>query len=86
MLDSRMRVRVLLFGPQADAAGRSAVELELPEPADCRTLRERLAAAHPELAPSMAASRLAVNHEFAPPEQTIREGDEVALIGLVSGG
>ena len=86
MLDSLMRVRVLLFGPQADAAGRSAVEIDLPEPADCRILGERLAEACPALAPTLPGSRFAVNQEFASPEQQIRPGDELALIGLVSGG
>lgn len=81
-----MRVRVLLFGPEAAAAGRSAVDVDLPVPASCRTLRECLAAAHPPLAPSLRTSRFAINHEFAGPDQIIREGDEVALIGLVSGG
>jgi molybdopterin converting factor small subunit len=86
MLDFIMRVRVLLFGPLSDAAGRAYVEVDLPESADCRTLGERLAAAHPQLAPSLACSRIAVNHEFAHPMQPIRAGDEIALIGLVSGG
>lgn len=81
-----MRVRVLLFGPQADAAGRRAVEIDLPEPADCRALRERLAQVCPALAPTLPASRFAVNHEFAAPDHPIRAGDELALIGLVSGG
>ena len=82
-----MRIRVLLFGPEAAAVGRRFVEVSLEGGrADGRALLERLAAEHPPLAPHLRSARLAVNHEFAAPDRPIRETDEVALIGLVSGG
>jgi molybdopterin converting factor small subunit len=81
-----MRVRVLLFGPEAAAIGRDSVSVDLPEGADCRLLRERLVAEYPGLAPSLAGARLAVNHEFSPPDRPIGPCDEVAVIGLVAGG
>ncbi len=40
----------------------------------------------PQLKPSLASSRLAVNHEFVSAEQTVPLDAEVALIGMVSGG
>jgi len=81
-----MRVRVLLFGPQADAASRSEVAVALPDGATCADLRSRLAAEVPALAKRLDASRFAVNHEFAPEDAALTEQDEVALIGMVSGG
>lgn len=82
-----MRVSVLLFGPQATLAGARSVDVDVPTEAPTASdvllaLRETA----PALAGSLASSRLAVNHEFATSDQSIRQGDEVALIGMVSGG
>ena len=46
----------------------------------------RLTAAEPLLAGMLPACRFAVNHAFAADDRAIAEGDEVALIGLTSGG
>lgn len=80
-----MRVRVLLFGPAADAAGQGAVEVQLDADRTCAAVLDALARMR-GLGPLVPSCRLAVNHEFAPPHRTIRDSDEVALIGLVSGG
>ncbi len=79
-------MRVLLFGPEAAAVGAPHVDLDLSLPCDCAQVRERLARAAPELAPALASARFAVNHAFADDSHTVHPGDEVALIGLVSGG
>ncbi len=82
-----MRVSVLLFGPQATLAGARSVDLAIEKEAP--SVSDVLAALHeaaPALTGSLASSRLAINHEFAAADQTIRQGDEVALIGMVSGG
>lgn len=81
-----MRVRVLLFGPESVVLGRDSVTVELPAGADCRAVSDRLATEYPALAPFLPTSRLAVNHEFARPEQAVAPTDEIALIGLVAGG
>lgn len=81
-----MEVRVLLFGPEADALGRREAPVEVPEPVTCARLKDALRRAHPALAPYLPAGRVAVNASFASPETRIAPGDEVALIGLVSGG
>lgn len=82
-----MRVTIKLFGPQAQAAGQRSVELDLPGPAaTCTELRERLSEACPALAATLPGCRVAVNHEFATEGTRIKAGDEVALIGQVSGG
>jgi molybdopterin converting factor small subunit len=82
-----MRVSVLLFGPQATLAGARSVEVDVES--DSPTATDILTALHeaaPALTGSLTSSRLAVNHEFAAADQTIHHGDEVALIGMVSGG
>ncbi len=82
-----MSITVLLFGPQATLAGARSVEVVVDGASP--TAREVLAAigeAAPELVGSLAASRLAINHEFAPGDRIVSPGDEVALIGMVSGG
>lgn len=81
-----MIVRVLLFGPQADLAGTREVSVELAAGATCAELREALRLEVPALAASLTASALAINHAYADEVQAIREVDEIALIGMVSGG
>lgn len=81
------QVTVKLFGPQAKLAGRETVTLSLEsaEPT-CRDVHQALAEAEPALAPSLPSSRLAVNHEYVNDDQRVSERDELALIGMVSGG
>lgn len=81
-----MKVRVLLFGPEAAAVSRDIVEIDVPEPTTCGALREELQTRFPALRPHLGTGRFALNSEFAPMDRPIHEGDEVALIGLVSGG
>jgi molybdopterin synthase catalytic subunit len=81
-----MAVRVLLFGPEAAAAGRAFVDAPVDAGATAGRVKEAVGRAFPALARSVRSARLAVNAEFAPDDQVIEAGDEVALIGLVSGG
>lgn len=81
-----MMVEVKLFGPQAALAETSSIPVALERPATCANLRAKLAEIEPRLARSLVHSRLAVNHEFAAEEREVRDGDEVALIGMVAGG
>lgn len=82
-----MKIRVLLFGPQAAIRGATSIDLEVgakePTPIEVLSALSQFA---PELADSIRTSRLAVNHEFAPKDLVVRSEDEVALIGMVSGG
>ena len=81
-----MTVRVLLFGAESTALGRSHVDVALDGDRSCRALLKRLGESYPALLPHLSIARIAVNSEFAPPERTIGAHDEIALIGLVSGG
>ncbi len=81
-----MRVEVLVFGPEAAELGRDRAPVDVADGATCEAVKESLGAAHPALRRFLGAARLAINGEFAAEGQRIRGGDEVALIGLVSGG
>jgi len=81
-----MRINVLLFGPQAALAKAEVVTLELDEPASVASALSALSQAVPALEPSLKSSRLAVNHDYAGPADLLTDEDEIALIGMVSGG
>lgn len=82
-----MRVDVLLFGPQATLvqADRVAVTVDSQQ-VTAAALLGALAESAPALAASLETSRLAVNHAYAQANDIITSDDEVALIGMVSGG
>jgi len=77
-----------LFGPYADVAGSRSVEIELGgQPSlSASAVIEQLAIQIPALQPLLVSSRLAVNCECVPGDTQVRESDELAIIGLVSGG
>ncbi|MCC6661768.1 MAG: MoaD/ThiS family protein [Phycisphaerales bacterium] len=81
-----MRVRVLLFGPEAVAAGAAFIDAEAEEGATVNQIKAAVARACPALAPVLGTIRLAVNAAFVPEDRVIGPADELALIGLVSGG
>ena len=80
-----MRIRVLLFGPIADAVGRSEADLDLDDGARAGDVAPALERDHPDLVTG-GAFALAVNAAYASAEQELVDGDEVALIPPVSGG
>jgi molybdopterin converting factor small subunit len=82
-----MTVTIKLFGPLSRAAASKelAITLDHQRPT-CGDLRARLASSEPLLAASLPACRFAVNHAFVTDDCELAEGDEVALIGLTSGG
>ena len=81
------RIQVLLFGPQSRLAGQDALTLSFDhgEPTADEVL-DSVALMYPELIPSKAGNRLAVNHQMADPTQRVSPDDEVALIGMLGGG
>jgi len=80
-------VRVKLFGPLSRAVGQPEVMVPLDgETPTCAVLRAQLAQREPRLAQLLPGCRFAVNREFAAEERPIAAGDEIALIGFVSGG
>jgi molybdopterin synthase catalytic subunit len=83
-----MRLNILLFGPMADIAGSRVLRLEVPEANSlCATgVLRLLGDRYPLLRPMLTSSRLAINSQFAAPDDAVAESDELALIGMVSGG
>lgn len=76
---------MLIFGPLAAQAGTRKLCVNV-DSLDTASLRAALLATRPDLAKWIESSRLAVNHEFALEPAAISPGDELALIGAVSGG
>jgi molybdopterin converting factor subunit 1 len=81
-----MIVRVRFFARAKDLAGTDVLSMELAPNAVVADLRRRLAAQLPALAALLPRSAVAVNEEFAPDEQLLTEGADVALLPPVSGG
>jgi len=78
---------VKVFGPQARLAGTDVLTVQdVSWPIACADVIEALQREYPSLGASLASSRLAVNHEFGSVDTMVSAEDEVALIGLVSGG
>jgi molybdopterin converting factor small subunit len=80
-----MTVAVLLFASYADALGGDRITLDLPAGASVRDLLDHVRAlpGAERLPPTPV---VAVNQEYASPQQRLAVGDEVALIPAVAGG
>jgi molybdopterin converting factor subunit 1 len=81
-----VRLTILLFAGLRARLGVDQIEVEIPEPTTVAGLLDRLAATHPQIGPSLATCRVAIDHAFAGAEEIVREGMEIALIPPVSGG
>ncbi len=81
-----MKVKVLYFATLRDRAGVRQETLELPEGATVADLKRHIARQHPSLDAAMDSALVSVNREFAFAEDSLHEGDEVAVFPPVSGG
>lgn len=80
-----MTVTVLLFAGYADAVGRSQIELDLEHGATVRHVIDHVRSlADADRVP--AAPMVAINEQYASRDDSLRDGDEVALIPPVAGG
>ena len=79
-----MTVQVLFFGATADIAGKRRVEVDLPADSKASDAFEKIIADHPRL--KAHRLHLSVNQEFAKGDETIKDGDELAIFTAVSGG
>ena len=78
-------ISVLLFGITRDLTGQSAVSVPVGEGDRVSDLLNRLYEQHPKLA-DIRSLLVAVNGEYAEPDQLLGSTDEIALIPPVSGG
>jgi len=80
-------INVLMFGIAKEIFGESSVEIEMSEPLilAVSSLKSLLEKQQPALK-GIGSYMIAVNNEFAEPDQVIHLKDEIALIPPVSGG
>ncbi len=81
-----LELAVQLFASVREAVGCDRVTVQLDPDARVGDLLDRLAAEHPAIARHRSSLAVAVNHEIAPADRSLRAGDEVALIPPVGGG
>ena len=84
--NSAITVTVRLFAVYRERLGQERLRLALPTEATVKGALAALAQAHPSVAPLVEHTMVAVNQEYAEPEQQLQDGDELALIPPVSGG
>jgi molybdopterin synthase catalytic subunit len=81
-----VRVNVLFFAQAADAAGRRALALDLPDGATVADALDNLVHDHPALAPLRRTLAVAVDEAYRSHGAPLAEGSTVAIIPPVSGG
>ncbi len=81
-----MELQIRLFATLKDRMGREVISVQIPEGASVADLLKTVAETYPALRPYLPSAVVAINHEFAFPEDLVRPGDEVALFPPVSGG
>jgi len=80
-----MKINVLAFGIAKDIFGAPNISLELSNDASVSNLKYALEKEYPRLK-QLASYMIAVNNEYALPEDGVRANDEIAIIPPVSGG
>ena len=81
-----MELLVRFFALYRERAGRNACEINVPDGATVADLTLEVRRQFPMLAPSEVRMVVAVNAEYADPDQRLYANDEVCLIPPVSGG
>jgi len=81
-----MRVKVKFFAAHRKAVGESELEVELEENATIDNLIEKLIGKYPKLKKLDKYTIASLNHSYAKRNQSLKDGDEVALFPPVEGG
>lgn len=81
-----MHIRLLFFGPLAEAAGKAELSLELPLGATVTDAVQLLCEREPKIRPKIQVVATAVNERYVGREHRMADGDRLALIPPVSGG
>ena len=81
-----MSVTVRFFATIKDRAGTDAATVTIRDGANIRELMTELTHKFPGLLLAMGSALIAVNHEYAFPEDIVHDGDEIAVFPPVSGG
>lgn len=80
-----MKINILAFGIAKDIFGGTSISMELPADANVYNLKYALEKEYPKLK-QLTSYMIAMNNEYALPEDSIHPGDEIAIIPPVSGG
>jgi molybdopterin converting factor subunit 1 len=83
---NKVQVRLLFFASIKDIVGARQIDVEIPAGTTVRALLEMLEKKYPRLAGYRSILLTSVNEEYANPETTIADGDEVGVFPPVSGG
>ena len=86
MNEASINITVLLFGACREAAGVSELHCDLTAPATAATAWAAVARRFPALASFERRALVAINEEHALREQSLRDGDTLAIFPPVSGG
>jgi molybdopterin converting factor small subunit len=81
-----MHVRVAAFAAARELIGAAASQLDLPPNARVRDAWAALEQSHPALAPHARSMRIARNGRLAEGDETLEDGDEIAVLPPVGGG
>jgi len=81
-----MQIHIRFFATLRDRAGTTATDLDLPDGATVEVLLQLLSDSYPKLKPALETTLIAINHEYAFPDDLLSQDDEVALFPPVSGG
>ena len=81
-----MRVKILFFATLREGAGTKSAEIEIPDNAIVRRLKDQVAHDYPGLNQSMGTALVSINHEFAFDDAPVPINAEIALFPPVSGG
>jgi len=77
-----MRIKVRLFGPLAEAAGKSEVSVEVEKGATAADVVDAVR----QIVAVDKSVRIAIDTDYATPKAVIKAGDIVSLIPPVAGG
>jgi molybdopterin converting factor subunit 1 len=80
-----INLKIVLFGIAKEIAGKQEFQYTATEGEDVASLLAKLKMQYPDLQ-KLASLAVAVNDEYAQPDQVLQAHDEVALIPPVSGG
>ena len=81
-----MELKVRLFALYRERAGTRDFSIEMPAGATVADLTDAVRVRYPRLAPPEVKIVVAVNADYAEPEDVLKPGDDVCLIPPVSGG
>src|ERR1051326_6080552 len=85
-MSDAVKVRVLFFGAARDVVENNPMEISLGAPATVASAFRSLIGQFPDLERFGRSVLLAVNHEDATADTTLKENDELAIFPPVSGG